>query len=154
MPSFKTSQCKIKSQAASQVMNLWVLTHRKAFNAGPLLHKQRYNFSCTTNGQQKQPLSVCRVVAVLVNLLLFLSGNLYSRHIQIDGEMLAIQVQDTPGVQVSYMQPCSSPKQLQTWVCVSLCAASCYGSLQSLLFCVGDVVTCLITSEARCVACL
>ncbi|KFU93294.1 Ras-like family member 11B, partial [Chaetura pelagica] len=28
------------------------------------------------------------------------TGNLYSRHIQIDGEMLAIQVQDTPGVQV------------------------------------------------------
>ncbi|NXG50084.1 RSLBB protein, partial [Psilopogon haemacephalus] len=27
------------------------------------------------------------------------AGNLYSRHIQIDGEMLAIQVQDTPGVQ-------------------------------------------------------
>lgn len=44
---------------------------------------------------------MCRVVAVLVNLLVFLSGNLYSRHIQIDGEMLAIQVQDTPGVQVS-----------------------------------------------------
>ncbi|KFV59118.1 Ras-like family member 11B, partial [Tyto alba] len=28
------------------------------------------------------------------------SGNLYSRHIQVDGEMLAIQVQDTPGVQI------------------------------------------------------
>ncbi|XP_067154160.1 ras-like protein family member 11B [Apteryx mantelli] len=28
------------------------------------------------------------------------AGNLYSRHIQIDGEMLAIQVQDTPGVQI------------------------------------------------------
>lgn len=33
--------------------------------------------------------------------VVFLSGNLYSRHIQVDGEMLAIQVQDTPGVQVS-----------------------------------------------------
>ncbi|XP_009883327.1 PREDICTED: ras-like protein family member 11B [Charadrius vociferus] len=29
-----------------------------------------------------------------------LCGNLYSRHIQVDGEMLAIQVQDTPGVQI------------------------------------------------------
>ncbi|XP_042664342.1 ras-like protein family member 11B [Tyto alba] len=28
------------------------------------------------------------------------AGNLYSRHIQVDGEMLAIQVQDTPGVQI------------------------------------------------------
>uniref|UniRef100_A0A8C0GVV3 small monomeric GTPase n=1 Tax=Chelonoidis abingdonii TaxID=106734 RepID=A0A8C0GVV3_CHEAB len=27
-------------------------------------------------------------------------GNLYSRQIQIDGEMLAIQVQDTPGIQI------------------------------------------------------
>lgn len=74
---------------------------QKTYNTGPSLHKQRYNYSCATNGQQKRRLSVCRVVAVLVNLLVFLSGNLYSRHIQIDGEMLAIQVQDTPGVQVS-----------------------------------------------------
>lgn len=29
------------------------------------------------------------------------SGNLYSREVQIDGEQVAIQVQDTPGVQVS-----------------------------------------------------
>ncbi|KAL2305192.1 hypothetical protein Nmel_007168 [Mimus melanotis] len=43
---------------------------------------------------------LCRVVTVLVNLLVFLSGNLYSRHIQVDGEMLAIQVQDTPGIQI------------------------------------------------------
>ncbi|XP_030421092.1 ras-like protein family member 11B [Gopherus evgoodei] len=28
------------------------------------------------------------------------AGNLYSRQIQIDGEMLAIQVQDTPGIQI------------------------------------------------------
>lgn len=28
-------------------------------------------------------------------------GNLYSRQIEIDGETFAIQVQDTPGVQVS-----------------------------------------------------
>ncbi|KAI1238298.1 hypothetical protein IHE44_0013019 [Lamprotornis superbus] len=31
--------------------------------------------------------------------------NLYSRHIQVDGEMLAIQVQDTPGVQLSNSRP-------------------------------------------------
>lgn len=35
------------------------------------------------------------------NVFLLL-GNLYSRQIEIDGEMLAIQVQDTPGVQVSW----------------------------------------------------
>lgn len=58
-------------------------------------------------------MSVCGVaVAALVNLLVFLSGNLYSRHIQVDGEMLAIQVQDTPGVQVSEAQPCGLPKRL------------------------------------------
>ncbi|KAF4790460.1 Ras-like protein family member 11B [Turdus rufiventris] len=33
------------------------------------------------------------------------AGNLYSRHIQVDGEMLAIQVQDTPGVQLSNLRP-------------------------------------------------
>lgn len=33
--------------------------------------------------------------------LFLLPGNLYSRQIEIDGEMFAIQVQDTPGIQVS-----------------------------------------------------
>lgn len=36
----------------------------------------------------------------IVMKYLLLSGNLYSRQIQLDGETLAIQVQDTPGIQV------------------------------------------------------
>lgn len=54
---------------------------------------------------------VCEPIAVL-------PGNLYSRHIQIDGEVLAIQVQDTPGVQVSQMHPCRLSKQPRVGVCV------------------------------------
>lgn len=41
---------------------------------------------------------------ILSNVLICIfciTGNLYSREVQIDGEQLAIQVQDTPGVQVS-----------------------------------------------------
>lgn len=36
-------------------------------------------------------------------------GNLYSRELQIDGEQLAIQVQDTPGVQVSMRDTGTQP---------------------------------------------
>lgn len=116
MPCSKTSKCKIKSQASSKVINLHIVTHKKTLTTlvPHLINGDTalFYFFCTTNAQQKRHLSVCGVVAALVNLLVFLSGNLYSRHIQIDGEMLAIQVQDTPGVQVSQMQPRSSPKQL------------------------------------------
>ena len=97
---------------------------------------------------------MCRVVAVRVNLL-FLSGNLYSRHIQIDGEMLAIQVQDTPGVQVSSMQPCSSPKQL--YICECVCPSVHHlVMVRSRVWCPvwGEVVNCVLTSEATCVECL
>ncbi|NXR32759.1 RSLBB protein, partial [Zosterops hypoxanthus] len=52
------------------------------------------------SGVGKTATFICRLVTVLVNLLVSLSGNLYSRHVQVDGEMLAIQVQDTPGVQI------------------------------------------------------
>lgn len=38
---------------------------------------------------------------VLILNFFCITGNLYSRELQIDGEQLAIQVQDTPGVQVS-----------------------------------------------------
>jgi len=77
----------------------------KPHNAGPSRDERGCNRSGPANGRQKERLSVRRVVAGLVNLSVSLPGNLYSRHIQIDGEVLAIQVQDTPGVQVSSMPP-------------------------------------------------
>lgn len=33
----------------------------------------------------------------------FCAGNLYSREVQVDGEQVTIQVQDTPGVEVSFL---------------------------------------------------
>lgn len=35
-----------------------------------------------------------------------LVGNLYTRQVQIEGETLAIQVQDTPGIQVRSCETC------------------------------------------------
>lgn len=62
-----------------------------------------------TNGEHKRG-SVSEEYCVREPVAV-LPGNLYSRHIQIDGEVLAIQVQDTPGVQVSQTHPRWSPKQ-------------------------------------------
>lgn len=38
---------------------------------------------------------------VLNVLFLLCAGNLYSREVQVDGEQVTIQVQDTPGAEVS-----------------------------------------------------
>lgn len=40
-------------------------------------------------------------LGVLKVLLLLCAGNLYSREVQVDGEQVTIQVQDTPGAEVS-----------------------------------------------------
>lgn len=37
------------------------------------------------------------------------AGNLYSREVQVDGEQVAVQVQDTPGVLVSPTPPPITP---------------------------------------------
>lgn len=40
-------------------------------------------------------------LGVLKVLFLLCAGNLYSREVQVDGEQVTIQVQDTPGAEVS-----------------------------------------------------
>lgn len=77
-------------------------------------------------GEKLSSITVCvcglkRVYKIVVLKLILLpvcacAGNLYSREVQVDGEQVTIQVQDTPGVEVrssfSPLQLSSDRKQI------------------------------------------
>lgn len=45
------------------------------------------------------------ITKVFVSSVCVCAGNLYSREVQVDGEQVTIQVQDTPGVEVRNPPP-------------------------------------------------